>query len=93
MVEVDNIPPVVTNCPQSSSWQVPLGMSTRVVTWSEPVVTDNSNLPPTITQTHQSGDLFPVGITNVMYTFTDGSGNSAMCGFTVTGKFMQICFV
>jgi hypothetical protein len=36
-----------------------------------------------LSSTHQSGDFFPVGITNVVYTVTDAVGLTATCGFTV----------
>ena len=59
-------------------------MTSRIVTWTEPTATDNSGMTPTVTQSHQPGDSFTVGITQVTYTFTDMAGNSAMCTFSVT---------
>ena len=53
-------------------------------TWVEPTATDNSGVPPTVTQTHRPGDSFPVGMTQVTYTFTDMAGNEAICVFSVT---------
>ncbi|MGB1205030.1 MAG: HYR domain-containing protein, partial [Chitinophagales bacterium] len=38
----------------------------------------------TITSTHNSGDIFPLGTTTVTYTVTDAAGNSNTCSFTVT---------
>ena len=55
-----------------------------VVTWTEPTASDDSGMTPTVTQSHQPGDSFPVGTTRVTYTFTDMAGNQAMCSFTVT---------
>ncbi len=43
--------------------------------WSDPVITDNCEVT-SITQSHQSGDIFPVGASVVSYTATDSSGNS-----------------
>ena len=54
------------------------------VMWTEPTATDNSGMTPTVTQSHQPGDSFLVGTTQVTYTFTDIAGNEAMCSFTVT---------
>ena len=54
------------------------------VTWTEPTATDNSGMTPTVTQSHQPGVSFPVGITQVTYTFTDMAENEAMCSFSVT---------
>ena len=53
------------------------------VTWMEPTATDNSNMVPTVTQSHQSGDSFPVGTMQVTYTFADQQGNEAFCSFDV----------
>ena len=63
-----------------------LGTNSRVVTWTEPTATDDSGVTPTVVQSHSSGDMFPVGTTQVMYTFTDAAGNMAMCTFSITGN-------
>gem|GEM_PF-4402903 len=36
-----------------------------------------------ITGTHEPGDLFPVGVTNVIYTATDIHGNTSTSGFMI----------
>ena len=59
-------------------------MTSRIVTWTEPTATDNSGMTPTVTQSHQPGDSFPIRTTQVAYTFTDMAGNIAVCTFTVT---------
>ncbi len=56
------------------------------VNWNEPTAVDNSGGQPTVTSTHQPGQNFPLGPTSVTYTFTDSSGNQAMCSFTITGN-------
>ena len=51
------------------------------------VTTDNgTNITQGVVFGGQMGDFgsFPVGVTTVTYTATDGSGNSATCSFTVT---------
>ena len=59
------------------------------VTWTEPTATDNSGATPTVAQTHQPGDTFAVGLTPVVYTFSDTSGNEAICAFMVSvGKLL-----
>jgi hypothetical protein len=71
----DNQPPAIT-CPSSV-----IGMS-GIVTFADPSVTDNCPgataicVPP-------SGSSFPIGITTVTCTATDGSGNTASCSFVV----------
>ncbi|OWY21861.1 hypothetical protein B6N25_08390 [Sphingobacteriales bacterium TSM_CSS] len=37
-----------------------------------------------ITSTHQPGDIFPLGNTTVVYTATDGAGNTTTCSFVIT---------
>ncbi len=86
MDTIDNTIPVVTNCPQPDPVTVPSGTTSAVVTWQEPTATDDSGLPPSVTQSHQSGDSFPIGTTSVVYTFTDQTGNEAMCTFSVNGN-------
>ena len=54
------------------------------VPWNEPTATDNSGMIPTVTQSHLPGDSFPVGTTQVTYTFTDMAGNQATCSFSLT---------
>lgn len=51
------------------------------VSWTAPVITDNCSA--TFTQSHNSGDFFPVGNTTVTYTATDGT-NTTTASFTVT---------
>ena len=80
----DTTPPIVNGCPNPLNIIVPFGMNSVSVTWTEPTATDNSGITPTVTQSHQPGDSFPVGTTQVTYTFTDMVGNEALCSFTVT---------
>ena len=86
VVAVDSIAPVIFGCPQSSTYTVAFGATSRVVTWTEPTATDNTGGQPTVIKSHQPGYRFPVGITQVTYTFRDQSQNPAVCSFTVTGK-------
>ena len=94
----DTTPPVINDCPTTLSFVVPFGTPSRTVIWEEPTATDDSGAMPTlIARSHQPGDSFPVGTTQVVYTFTDASGNRAMCSFSITvGEFLQcncrLCF-
>ncbi len=58
------------------------GTSTTA-TWTEPTATDNSGVVTLTGRTHAPGSTFNLGVTQVTYTFTDGSGNSATCTFNV----------
>ncbi|MCP3962755.1 MAG: HYR domain-containing protein, partial [bacterium] len=53
------------------------------ITWEPPIPTDNCG-PPTLEGDYQPGDTFPVGLTDVVYTATDQSGNQTVDGFTIT---------
>ncbi|MCB0755656.1 MAG: HYR domain-containing protein, partial [Flavobacteriales bacterium] len=78
---LDTISPQIIDCP--SDILVPSNSSTCAspVTWSEPTATDNcsANLASNFT----SGTTFPIGVTQVFYTATDQSGNTAQCFFNV----------
>ncbi len=80
----DTTPPVIDICPNSINVTTPVGMTSTPVTWIEPTATDNSGMTPTVTQSHQSGDRFPIGISQVFYTFSDLAGNEAACTFSIT---------
>jgi hypothetical protein len=55
------------------------------VTYATPTVADNcSAVTPVRTSGPASGSVFPKGTTMVSWRVTDASGNSAVCGFTVT---------
>ena len=52
------------------------------VNWEEPMATDNSGMQ-TLTSSHKSGSMFPVGYTQVVYISTDPSGNTEVQTFVV----------
>ena len=79
---VDNIAPVV-NCINDVTTTVTAGSTGTSVSWIEPTATDNSGIVSLTGRTHAPGSFFSVGTTQVTYTFTDGSGNSATCTFNV----------
>ena len=80
----DTTPPAINGCPEPLNFTVPPGSLSGKPTWIEPTATDNSGMIPTLTQSHQPGDIFFVGVTLINYTFTDIAGNQALCLFTVT---------
>ncbi|XP_033118182.1 hyalin-like [Anneissia japonica] len=79
----DQEPPDI-NCPSNIFMQSAVGVPRLFVTWDQVNATDNSQIPPTITSKYKSNDSFPVGITEVNYNATDGSGNLGSCSFTVS---------
>ncbi len=79
----DMVNPVISGCPSNIVVNVPHGQSSASVTWVAPTATDNCGVP-TLTSTHNPGDVFLVGTTTVTYTATDGIGNTSTCNFDVT---------
>ncbi|XP_038068280.1 mucin-3A-like isoform X2 [Patiria miniata] len=79
----DNTPPEISNCPMGASATADSGATSTEVTWAAPTAVDNSGGQVSVQATHQPGDGFPVGVTDVTYTFTDLSGNDAYCTFVV----------
>ena len=82
----DTTPPMISGCPDPPAMILLPGMTSITVDWTEPTATDDSGMTPIVTQSHQSGDSFPAGTTQITYTFTDLAGNEALCTFTVMGK-------
>ncbi|WP_053224800.1 HYR domain-containing protein, partial [Roseivirga seohaensis] len=79
---IDNIAPVFTNAPTNKTYQAENGNCTLNAYWTVPVVSDNCNA--SVTSTHNPGDAFPVGTTQVTYTATDAGGNTTTASFNVT---------
>ena len=86
----DNIPPSVFGCPQDITVT---GETSTIVTWTPPIATDNSGVIASSYSNYDSGDVFPLGSTEVVYGWVDASGNEATCSFTVTvamGKYHRL---
>ncbi|WP_339629603.1 HYR domain-containing protein [uncultured Maribacter sp.] len=81
---IDNTPPVISACPESFEFDSFLSAECGgIPDWVPPTATDN--LPGlTLTSNYKPGDLFPFGITEVVYTATDAAGNKVECKFMVT---------
>ncbi len=79
----DNEAPTISGLPTALTVNNDPGMCSAVVTWTAPTITDNCSGTITTTQTHNSGDVFPVGNTVVSYTSSDGI-QASMATFTVT---------
>ncbi|WP_438968822.1 HYR domain-containing protein, partial [Nonlabens sp.] len=74
VVITDDQLPVITNTPSDISVSNDTGACGAVVTWTAPTATDNCSIA-SLTSTHNSGDVFPVGTTTVVYTATDIHNN------------------
>ncbi|XP_072046102.1 hyalin-like [Amphiura filiformis] len=78
---VDTIPPVITGCPSSIQTTSEVGTSERV-SWSRPYATDPSTIVKS-SASHEPGQPFSIGSTDVVYIFEDEFGNQARCDFSV----------
>ncbi len=79
IVVEDNTAPQVSGC---SDVIVSAASSCETnVSWLAPVATDCGSV--TVTSSHNAGDIFPVGTTEVTYTATDNNGNISTCSFNV----------
>ena len=87
---LDEEVPKVYNLPKNISVSSNSGKAFVIVNWTEPNATDNSGVV-TVSSSIKSGSLFYIGITNVTYTATDSSGNTAEYTFvvTVTGQYVD----
>ncbi|XP_038070381.1 hyalin-like isoform X2 [Patiria miniata] len=81
-IVVDTQAPTITGCHRTTAVLQP-GSSSVAVWWTEPIAMDDNGVVNT-TQTHEPGDMFTEGHTQVTYTFADLAGNRASCTFNVT---------
>ncbi len=72
-------------CPEDIDRETPIGNSTggAVITYLEPLATDNSGVVTIDSRSHTPGLFFNTGITQVVYVFVDPTGNSATCSFSI----------
>ncbi|HSP28773.1 MAG TPA: Ig-like domain-containing protein [Ilumatobacteraceae bacterium] len=77
---VDVEPPTIADRPDISVTST----SATPVSYEPPAASDNSGAPPTVVCVPASGSTFPLGVTTVTCTATDGAGNTASSSFTVT---------
>ncbi len=85
----DITPPTIVNCPSDQSLSTSDALGTTA-TWTLPSATDNDGLPVVLASSHTPKSfMFPEGSTQVMYTATDSSGNTASCAFIVEVTVVQ----
>jgi len=76
----DTFAPVL-NCPSDTVLSTMTGCS-MIVNWNFDA-TDNCGID-SLSSTQNPGDEFPVGVTTVVYTAIDSSGNTTQCSFNIT---------
>ena len=79
----DTIKPTFYNCPSTITKTT--SDTTAKVEWRNPTAIDNCG-NVLIMSSHQSGDLFRLDTTVVLYTATDARGNIGVCSFKVIVK-------
>ena len=88
--------PQVASCPGNISIDLPMDICQQAVNWTIPQFVDACPGVGTglvVTSTHQPGQIFQAGTTNVVYTATDVSGGQAQCSFTITLRDVQPPFI
>ncbi|XP_072045209.1 hyalin-like [Amphiura filiformis] len=80
---VDKTSSKIFNCPSNIVARVEPGKDATTVTWSEPFAI-NLSAATKISSTHESNESFPIGSTQVTYTFEQPDGYKELCNFTVT---------
>lgn len=81
---------MIGGCPSDITMHVIDSGKTAIVSWTEPIASDNVGVAQ-FTLNFNSGGIFSVGETIVIYQAQDGADNSASCVFAVvlavpTGK-------
>ena len=78
----DTQAPTLSTCPANQTLISSNG-STATAFWTAPTATDNCTLAG-VTSNFALSSTFNLGTTNVVYTATDASGNTATCSFAIT---------
>ncbi len=85
LMVADTTKPVLVNCPPDLTFVSPDANCNALATWTPPTVTDFCDSYPIIPQPNiPPGTVLPTGITNIVYSATDSTGNVMTCSFNVT---------
>jgi len=75
---------VFTFCPTDILIDNATGLEMHI-NWQQPIASDNSGVPPSLSSNRQPGEPFSVpGSYQIVYKAVDGSGNEATCSFRIT---------
>ena len=82
----DSSAPVFDSCPSSQIVYADELETTAIVTWEEPMASDNSGetVVPVQTEGQPSGSMFTQNYHVIEYTATDSSDMFSTCTFTIT---------
>ncbi|MBK6264360.1 HYR domain-containing protein [Marivirga sp. S37H4] len=79
----DESAPKIEDCPSDIVYNTTTSCEVKV-NWDEPTLA-NCNNTSELTSNYRPGDVFPVGVTEVVYTATNETGNTS-CSFNITVK-------
>jgi len=79
----DQTVPFFTNCPVNDSIEVPEGACEAIVSFDDPVATDNCNVTITQNDGPANGSTLPPGTYTYLFEAEDDAGNVAICEFTI----------
>ena len=79
---IDTVPPVIYHCPNDTTLVLGENECEKQVFWQMPFADDNCGIFAD-SISHQSGDIFPIGMTTVVYIAVDSSGNADTCRFSI----------
>ncbi|XP_033096234.1 uncharacterized protein LOC117100567 isoform X3 [Anneissia japonica] len=82
-VTVLDITPPLIKCVLNVTVPTDPNLPTANVSWELPTASDNSGINPKLDSNLQSYTIFSIGSTEVKYTATDRSNNTAKCSFQV----------
>lgn len=87
---LDNTPPTLVGLPADMVLNTDPGSCGATVLWDPPTVVDNCDLELEPTSNFEPPSTFGVGVTTVVYTAIDPSGNETVGTFTVTVNDLDI---
>ncbi len=80
----DTAGPTFINCPANMTVAVDVDLCTANVIYSTPIAEDCNGATVAFTSGIASGEPFPLGDTDIVFTATDGCNNTSTCEFTIT---------
>jgi hypothetical protein len=84
VVILDITAPVISGCPSNITINANNTACTGIASWIDPAATDNCTAIPSMSASHNTAFVFPLGTTTVTYTVSDDNGNASACSFDVT---------
>lgn len=80
---IDNLGPKLSGCPKDTTI-LAFTNSGAIHRWTPPTASDNCGKVVSLTSNYKPGDLFLIGITEVIFTATDDKNNPGDCKFKIT---------